>query len=177
MTTPVASLADELRHELLQARAQLVEARFHQAEKDTLEARAAVARSLSFIDAVLACTLPPVRPRGTCTPRSEALCTPLSCGQLTRAIPEGPRVRIGTAIDTAIAEVLPSDKAAIVCGLPLASKQIETIGDAPARSSVACARRPGASARRPGNGDQHRNSADALAHPRRLTARASRRGR
>jgi hypothetical protein len=53
MTTPVASLADELRHELLQARAQLVEARFHQAEKDTLEARAAVARSLSFIDAVL----------------------------------------------------------------------------------------------------------------------------
>ncbi len=53
MTIPVASLADELRHDFLQARAQLAEARFHQAEKDSLEARAAVARSLSFIDAVL----------------------------------------------------------------------------------------------------------------------------
>jgi hypothetical protein len=32
---------------------QLAEARLHQAEKDTLETRAAVARWLAFIDAVL----------------------------------------------------------------------------------------------------------------------------
>jgi hypothetical protein len=53
MTTICASLADELQHDFSHARVQLVEARLHQAEKDTPTSRAAVARWLSFIDAVL----------------------------------------------------------------------------------------------------------------------------
>jgi hypothetical protein len=53
MTTICASLADELQHDFSQARVQLAKARLYQAEKDTAATRAAVARWLSFIDAVL----------------------------------------------------------------------------------------------------------------------------
>jgi hypothetical protein len=53
MTALSASIVDELQHDFSHARVQLAEARLHQAEKDTLETRAAVARWLAFIDAVL----------------------------------------------------------------------------------------------------------------------------
>ena len=53
MTTICASLADELRHDFSRARVHLAEARLHQAQEDTPDTRAAVARWLSFIDAVL----------------------------------------------------------------------------------------------------------------------------
>ena len=53
MTTNCTSLADELQHDFSRARVRLAEARLHQAEKDTPDSRADVARWLSFIDAVL----------------------------------------------------------------------------------------------------------------------------
>ncbi len=53
MTTICASLADELRHDFSCARVQLAEARLHQEERDTPDNRAAVARWLRLIDAVL----------------------------------------------------------------------------------------------------------------------------
>jgi hypothetical protein len=53
MTTICASLADELRHDFSRARAQLVEARLRQVEKDTPANRAAVTQRLTVIDAVL----------------------------------------------------------------------------------------------------------------------------
>jgi hypothetical protein len=53
MTTICASLADELQHDFCRARVRLAEARRHQAEEDTEATRAAVARWLSSIDAVL----------------------------------------------------------------------------------------------------------------------------
>lgn len=75
MTTLSVSLADELQHDFAQARAQLAEARLHQAEKDTLEARAAVARWLSLIDAVLDMYL------DTRGPHSPAVVRPCGRGQ------------------------------------------------------------------------------------------------
>jgi hypothetical protein len=53
MTTICASLVDELHHDFSHARVQLAEARLHQAQQDTPATRAAVARWLSLIDAVL----------------------------------------------------------------------------------------------------------------------------
>ena len=53
MTTICASLADELQHDFSRARVQLAQARRHQAQEDTPDTRAAVARWLSLIDAVL----------------------------------------------------------------------------------------------------------------------------
>ena len=53
MPTICGSLADELQHDFSRAHVQLAEARRHQAEEDTPATRAAVARWLSSIDAVL----------------------------------------------------------------------------------------------------------------------------
>jgi hypothetical protein len=77
-------------------------------------------------------------------------------------------VRIGTAIDTVIVEVLPGDKVAIVCELPLASSRSrESVTHLHGAPSLAHAV--------PGMAINTGDSADALARPRRPTARASRR--
>ena len=53
MTTISVSHADNLQRDFSQAHAQLLQARRHQAEKDTPTNRAAVAQWLAFIDALL----------------------------------------------------------------------------------------------------------------------------
>ena len=81
MTTICASLADELRHDFSRARVHLAEARLHQAQEDTPDTRAAVARWLSFIDAVLDVyleTSDPAQPAGTSSAGTSGPSTPPS---------------------------------------------------------------------------------------------------
>ena len=91
MTTNCASLADELQHDFSRARVGLAEARLHQAEKDTLATRAAVACWLSFIDAVLDMYLDTVAPGGPCTPRRGTCRPPATAAQRTGSRGHGSR--------------------------------------------------------------------------------------
>lgn len=53
MTAPCGGLADDHQHPFSRARAQLVEARRRQAERDTHANRTAVAESLNLMEALL----------------------------------------------------------------------------------------------------------------------------